>query len=211
MTDELGDRRAPRPAHTRPYARHVARQLPVIMDDAVAARLSVIGRTEDVAMSPDGQRLAVACFGADRIALVELSVERDPALDVPSAVLLRSVVMVECELLSLPHGLAFVDDRTLMVANRGADLVVVRLPPLGDQRPLVSTPGRLVVDGSVPLPVLTPGSVAVLGAGGGLAEVLVCENDRHVVTRHVVDTTADCERARLRGPRFVTGSRFPTA
>jgi DNA-binding beta-propeller fold protein YncE len=170
-----------------------ARQLPVLMDDAVAARLSVIGQTEDVAVSPDGQRLALACFGGDRIALVELSVERDPERGAPSAVLVQSVVMVACGLLASPHGVAFLDDRTLVVANRAADLVVLPVPPLGDQRPLVNTSGRVLVGRAAAVPVQTPEAVAVVTAGDGLAELLVCDIDRHVVSRHVIDTTAGCE------------------
>jgi hypothetical protein len=169
-----------------------ARQLPLIMDDTVAVRLGVTGRTEDVAVSPDGRRLAVACFGASRVALVEFSVERDHDGERPSALLLTSVVMVDCLGLLRPHGLAFVDDATLLVANRGSQLVLVDLPKVGDDAPCVTVQGLVVADATSPVPVHAPGSVVTLDAGGGLTEVLVCNNEANTVTRHVVDTHDGC-------------------
>jgi hypothetical protein len=169
-----------------------APQLPVLMDDTVAARLSVIGRTEDVAVSPDGQRLALACFGGDRIAIVGFGIERDADGVAPSAVLLSSVVMIECDRLDFPHGLAFVDDRTLLVANRAAgEVVCMRVPSLGDDRPLVSAACHVLLDRGSVVPMHEPSMLAVLDAGGGLADVLVCDNARHVVSRHVLDATDD--------------------
>jgi len=170
-----------------------ATELPVIMDDTVAARLSVLGRTEDVIISPDGSRLAIACFGANRIAIVDFTVERDRAGDRPSAVLLTSVVMVDCLGLSLPHGLSFIDERRVLVANRAGELVLIDLPPAGCDVPCVTVDKRVIANSSSAVPVISPGSVTTSDAGGGLAEVLVCDNDASQVTRFVLDVAAGCE------------------
>ncbi len=169
-----------------------ARQLPVIMDDTSAARLGVLGRTEDVVVSPDGWRLAIACFGASRIALVDFTIERDQDADRPSAALLTSAVMVDCLGLSMPHGLAFVDERRIVVANRGSELLIVDIPPVGPDAGCVTVQGRVVANAGSPVPVTSPGSVAAIDAGGGLTELLVCDNEGNTVTRFVLDTHDGC-------------------
>ena len=189
-----------------------ARQLPVIMDDTIAARLGVLGRTEDVAVSPDGRRLAIACFGPSRIALVDFTIERDHDGDRPSAALVTSAVMVDCLGLSMPHGLAFIDDRRIVTANRGAELLLVDIPPVGHDAACVTVQGRLVANAGSPVPVKSPGSVAAIDAGSGLAELLVCDNDGSTLTRFVLDTYDGCAvldseillRKRLNIPDSVT-------
>jgi hypothetical protein len=82
----------------------------------VRASLDRAGRTEDVRISPDGRRLALACYSENAIRLAEVAVERTSS-DVEVAVtgfeLLRGSGVRE------PHGVDFVTDDVVVVANRG--------------------------------------------------------------------------------------------
>ncbi len=158
----------------------------------VAARLSAIGRTEDVIVSPDGRRLAIAVFNANAVALVDFTVESASDGVGQTVVDLSGVTIVRCDALAKPHGLAFVDNTTMLVANRESELLLLQLPRIGDSRCDVLVDGRVLVDGSGPVPVSTPGSIAVRRSGGGLCEAVVCNNYAHTVTRYVFDLDDQC-------------------
>ncbi len=153
------------------------RQLPISISDADAAALASFGRTEDLALSGDGSLLVVAGFNSDKLHLVRLRIEAD-------AVEVLDVRSVEVDGLERPHGVTFVDGDTLVVANREAELSLVRL---GDgSRTRLSA--EVLIDGSAHPPVRTPGSVATRRLGPDLVEVFVCNNYAHDVTRYVLDS-----------------------
>lgn len=150
------------------------------LTDDCASTLAGLGRTEDVAMSPDGSILVVAGFNSNQLTLVQFRVDVD-------AVEISEAVPVAVEGLMRPHGLAFVDDVTLLVANRESELSLVRLD--GRRRAVCSA--SVLIDGSTDVPVRTPGSVATRRLGGDLVEVFVCNNYVHDVTRYVLDGRQD--------------------
>src|SRR5262245_46475722 len=88
--------------------------------------LAGMGRTEDVKFSPDNRRLAVAGFGRDAIFLMDVLVEV-----VADSVRLCVTGLAELSSSSLhqPHGLCFLDDSTLVVANRAGEAPILALPP----------------------------------------------------------------------------------
>jgi hypothetical protein len=156
------------------------RQLPLHASDECASALGSLGRTEDLAVSPDGSLIVIPGFGSNRLNLIRFSIEDDGVqiCDVRSAAaggLLR------------PHGLAFLDDVTMLVANRESELSLVRL----DDRRMSVASSTVLIDGLDEVPVRTPGSVAVRALGGDLAEVFVCNNYAHDVTRYVLDGRQD--------------------
>lgn len=170
----------------------------VIAPPDVAAVLATLGRTEDLVLAPDGQHLAIAGFLANSIAIVRFSEAFDPQrqLDIERVVLLRAVGLVN------PHGLGYLDAHTLVVANRSAELLLLELPDDIDAACShasfdgacgrvggLTVAGHVLLDGAAPVPVRTPGSVAVRPLAPGVAELLVCNNYVHEVTRHVVART----------------------
>jgi DNA-binding beta-propeller fold protein YncE len=152
--------------------------------DHVREVVRSLGRTEDVRFSPDNRRLAMAAFTANRIAVLDVEVGA-------GAVALTNVLQIASPCVNSPHGLDFIDDDTIVVTSRKADVAIFRLPPRG-------TGG---VHELAPLQVLraetgsllgSPGSVAAVDGAGHLRELLVCNNARHSVTRHRVDRAAAC-------------------
>ena len=150
--------------------------------DAIAA----LGRTEDVRFSPSGQRIALAAFTNRRIVVLDIDL-----VAAPSRVTITGGVQLASPSLDGPHGIDFIDDDNVVVTNRDGDAVIFVLPRGTPQVALREAQPIKTLRGGGKSLLDTPGSVAVTGVEHGLAELLVCNNYAHTVTRHLLDTTAD--------------------
>jgi hypothetical protein len=90
--------------------------------------IASLGRTEDVQFSPSNRRLAVAAFHRNRIAVFEVEISRSAG---KPQVALTGVVEIAAETLKGPHGLCFLDEDTLVVANREGAVEVYGVPAHG--------------------------------------------------------------------------------
>lgn len=159
----------------------VLQEIRLEASEAVAAGLEALGRTEDIAFAPGGDRLAIACYRRNEIAVLDLEVDAR-SVDV------ASIRLAGSKLVHNPHGVAFVDDDTIAVASRGGHLGAFRLPTsaAGELEPVA-----LAGDASGLLD--SPGSVVVRTLEPGRHEVLACNNWVNTVTRHplVADGSRD--------------------
>ncbi len=145
----------------------------------VLAALARVGRSEDLARSPDGHRWAIAGFGRSTVVIVHASRVDDAVVEVASLLEIRS------EVFSYPHGIEFLDDEVVAVANRHGAVALLRVPShAAGVRELEVDP--MCVLGTAEL-VETPGSLDAVPLGGGLYDLLVANNYVHTVTRHLLD------------------------
>jgi len=153
--------------------------LPYAASDDARSALASIGRTEDVAFSPDERRLAIAGFESATCLLIDI--EMDFSGGQKRIALGRTIAFTSPNLVN-PHGLAFVDPDTLIVADRMSQKVsVFSLPAAGDGGEV----HQVCLDGDPVISELTePGSVAVVSRGSDRYDVLVCSNDANTVSRH---------------------------
>jgi hypothetical protein len=165
-------------AHAPAVPLEIAFEAPPHVHDVLAA----LARTEDVRLSPSGRRLAIAGFANGRIANADVEIERTAS---GPEVAVTGIEDVESPAFQDPHGVDFVDEETLVVANRGGGIAVLRLVPGGAE--LLATTGPVRDDPESLLE--TPGSVAVRKAGAGRREILACNNYAHTVTRHTLDAS----------------------
>ncbi|HSL74379.1 MAG TPA: hypothetical protein VK853_07925 [Ilumatobacteraceae bacterium] len=163
----------------------VGAQLDVVADAETVRVIDELGRTEDVALSPDGSRLALAGFSADAIVVMALAIDHGSGV-----VRLSAARTVRAPGLSRPHGVVFVDDHVLLVANREAEVVIVQFGAASGDGSAGAT-STVVLDGCSVPPVRTPGSVVARWLTADLLEVFTCNNYAHDVTRHVLDRSAD--------------------
>jgi DNA-binding beta-propeller fold protein YncE len=153
----------------------------------VRAAIDRIGRTEDVQFSPDGSRLAVAGFTENRILV--LGIEADWDTDDPKVAFTKSLEFNSDELRN-PHGLSWLDDRTLAIANRSGHLTIFELPEEPASGRTQLSPVRTLGDHATDL-LKTPGSVSAVPVGLDLFELIVCNNYVHHISRHLVDRRDD--------------------
>jgi DNA-binding beta-propeller fold protein YncE len=152
----------------------------------VRAAISRLGRTEDVQFSPGGGRLAVAAFNQNRLLILEIEENWETA---PPTIALKDALEVESGALHQPHGVCWIDERTIVVANRTGRLVIFELPESPASRRIRLSPIRSLGDEANDL-LSTPGSVSVVAVGLDLLEIIVCNNYVHHVSRHLVDRRA---------------------
>lgn len=148
--------------------------------------IATLGRTEDARLSPDGTRLAVAGFLKNRIAIFKIEIQ---AKMPGKTVILSAVSVLASPDLKAPHGLDFIDNETLVVANRNGGVYLYRLP---------QTCGSVTFQEFAVSPLAciksdllsAPGSVAVFSADTGCSEILLCNNSGNSVSRHQFDASA---------------------
>lgn len=149
----------------------------------VRSALECVGRTEDVKLSPDGSRLALAAFADNRIYVFSIGISRNAGS--PSTAI-QDYVTIESNHFNQPHGLDFIGNEHVIVCNRGADVTIFQLPSLGGARkeyslqPLASISGKDYLGAKVK----TPGSVACYQTGDQQYRALVCSDQWHFVTAH---------------------------
>lgn len=152
-------------------------------DEEVRAAIARIGRTEDVQFSPRGGRLAVAGFNENRILILGIETNWDSE---PPAIALTSPLELESDALVLPHGLCWIDERTLVIANRQGLVAIFELPEKPPTGKIRLSPVRILGTEATDL-IYTPGSVSAAPIGLDLIELFVCNNYAHYVSRHLVD------------------------
>ena len=143
----------------------------------VHAVIASLGRTEDVRFSPDGKRLAVAAFLNNRIAIFEIEIQAEAQ---GKTIFLSAVSLLDSSDLKAPHGLDFIDNQTLVVANRKGGVQLYRLPQRDSNQacralsisPLASVRSELLN---------APGSVAAYRDDTNHSGILVCNNSGNSV------------------------------
>jgi hypothetical protein len=164
-------------------------QIPVKIAETARCALETIGRTEDVRFSPDNQTLALAGFKKKCCLLLRIDVR--PSVRRPRVVITDSLEVVSPGI-SLVHGLDFLDDHTLAIANRDGFVSLIELPPPPWQGRTCEVAPRLCFSAATGAAVHSPGSVAVLKDAVGNPLFLTCENFAHHVSRHEIDPHPNC-------------------
>jgi hypothetical protein len=148
-----------------------------------------IGRTEDLKFSPSNKLLAVAGYTKNKIAVFYIHIDK---LADCTKITLKDAFELYSKQLNEPHGLDFIDEETIIVANRSGDAIFLQLPPAGMiSDSLELTPLGVISSGSAGL-LRGPASVSIFRKDQKLYEALICNNHSNNVTRHLVDLSAGC-------------------
>jgi hypothetical protein len=153
--------------------------------EPVRDALRRIGRTEDVSFSPNNRRLALACFDRNSLAIVDVAITR--AANRP-LVRLTNVAEYAPPGTIAPHGVDFLDDETILVANRYGNVAAFRLPSNSDAGGHAELTPIYPPQGNEFEYLSQPGSLAIIRDEAAPVEVLICNNKSHTVTRHVLES-----------------------
>lgn len=157
-------------------------KIPCAISVQIRTALKRLGRTEDVRIAPDGKRIAIAGFNASRILLLEA--------DFSASGQQRKITLTDCAELShpsldYPHGLSFVKNTLLAVANREGGASLLQLPETGLPDAAQETPSLNIIPSETWLH--SPGSVCNYQDENGLFHVLFCNNYADNISRHILD------------------------
>jgi DNA-binding beta-propeller fold protein YncE len=157
-------------------------QLRYSVSQKVFDAIIALGRTEDVKFSPSNRRLAIAAFAKNQIVVFDISNQG-------ATITLNEVTEFSSRFLNSPHGLDFIDESTIIVANRDGDVSIFKLPLMenggaSELELIEAIPAGDVLD--------TPGSVCVTRRDKNVYEALICNNYGDYVTRHLLDFTQGC-------------------
>ena len=149
---------------------------------AVASALERLGRTEDLQFSADGRKLAIAGFDQSRLLIVDLHFETKTHKMIAS-----DFLEVTSPNLQLPHGLSWINNTTIIVANRIGDLTVFQLPKRKPASRYVHLKPMATIGRAEFAELNSPGSVSVTEISKNQFEILVCNNYAHMISRHELD------------------------
>jgi hypothetical protein len=152
-------------------------------NDGVKTALANLGRTEDVQFSPDDRRLAIVGYNNNKILILDIKVKTA-----------KGKILIKCEdwleitspSFDHPHGLFWIDGSTLIIANRSAEVPIIKIPSeKPESRTVEIMPIETIKRGRDML--RSPGSVSVSKIGQDLYDVVICNNYAHYVSRHLLD------------------------
>ncbi|MFN0264939.1 YncE family protein [Tepidamorphus sp. 3E244] len=148
----------------------------------VATMLAQLGRTEDVCFSPSNTVMAVAGYLKNSMCLFDVAF--DLSGDTPR-IRINGWTDIRSDALNEPHGMAFIGETKLVVANRKGKVTVFDTARAGFSGDVLNIDPLRVIDRANAFHhVKTPGSVCVARQTEREAEILVCNNFLHHVTRH---------------------------
>lgn len=139
--------------------------------------IAALGRTEDIKFSLSNRRLAIAQFNDNKVAVFDISIS---TLGGQKRIAITRSAGIVSSYLKGPHGLDFLNERQIFVANRYGRACVFELP--------LRATGTCEL---APLAIIGPderglGAVAVTRQGDGVYEALVCNNFSNDITKHVL-------------------------
>ena len=105
-----------------------------------------LGRTEDIKFSPSNRRLGLAAFHKNKIVMFKLSLRSSCQ---EKEITVTDVTEFSSACFKSPHGLDFIDEGTIIVANRDGDVCILRLPSDQDWRSCELEPIGVIPAGEI--------------------------------------------------------------
>lgn len=156
------------------------KEVPFTLSDSAKVALMNIGRTEDVAFSPNKNFLAIVSFSGNKIVIFRVEVHET---DLEMRLVVDHALTVFSLHLKYPHGVAWLDDESLIVANRKGDVTLFRLPLNAGLASVELLPFQHFSNRNV---LSEPGSVCVCKLDQHHLEVFVCNNSSSTVAQYIL-------------------------
>jgi WD40 repeat protein len=158
--------------------------IPYVATPEVENVIASMGRTEDMAFSPDYKWLVITGFKKNTLYFFSTNITQNNnmrSIDIQKFSIIRSREILQ------PHGIAFLDNEHILIANRRGIVNIFKVPAeLGNNAEIDLEPvARIKSD--FRCRVKAPGSIAVVKTDFGSYRVLAANNYIHTVTSHKVD------------------------
>lgn len=150
----------------------------------VKKMLNNLGRTEDLAFSPDNRKLAIAAYSQNKVLMLDVAIST--SLN-QSKILISDCYEILSEDLNLPHGITWIDNKTLVVGNRFGQTIVLALPDMQAGQKQLKLAALQILPTASDNKHHSHDCVAIHPIGQDLYEVLVCSNNGNYVSSHILD------------------------
>jgi hypothetical protein len=147
--------------------------------------LDNIGRTEDLAFSPDNRRLAIAAYAQSKILMLDIDIS---ATADGNRIVIRNCCEIHCADIKQPHGIAWLDHQTIVVGNRFGQTIVLTVPLTQPEQKQIELTALQVLPNHVADSSHSNDCLAINALGQNLYEVLVCSNTGNYVASHILDS-----------------------
>ena len=159
-------------------------EFPFEATEIVLSVLDKIGRTEDLSFSPNNLRLAIASYGFNKIVIFDLDINIDTNIE---SILVTDCCEIISPELNHPHGIAWLDNQTIIVSNRFGGAVVFELPLINPLHKVIVLPALQNINANDIDKEQSTDCIDVYPLGSGLHEVLICSNNRNCISHHILD------------------------
>lgn len=158
----------------------------LIADTEIRDAVNHAGRTEDMKLSSGKDRLLSLSFNDHAVNVMDVGFSRNGD---GHELHVHGFTRLTSKKFKFPHGVCFIDDDTLAVANREGILTIVKMPP--PTSGFQARPAEIIrtLGGGWRRQISTPGSVVSAALGNGKHELLVANNYVHTVTSHTLDAS----------------------
>lgn len=138
---------------------------------------SRMDRTEDVRFSPSGNKIALAGYTLNNIYIFDINIDGDN-------ISLLDYYEINCDNFKNPHGVAWIDENTIVVTCRFSPTVILRLP--------TNKPDTGVIK-LEPVKIITKhingtSSIVISKIDDNKVELLLCSNVLNIISRHVLNS-----------------------
>lgn len=147
--------------------------------------LDNIGRTEDLAFSPDNRRLAIAAYAQSKILMLDIDISSTAD---GSSIVIRDSCEMHCADLKQPHGIAWLDHQTIIVGNRFGHTIVLTVPLTQPEQKQLELIALQVLPHNVADSMHSNDCLAINALGQNLYEILVCSNTGNYVASHILNS-----------------------
>jgi 6-phosphogluconolactonase (cycloisomerase 2 family) len=163
---------------------HAMHRIKITATEEVHNAIRALGRTEDAKFSPDNRRLVVVGFLRNTLFIFDVDFDLSTS---DKSVSLTGLKEITSSCLKKPHSVFFIDDDTLVVANRDSEVSILALPPRGSTRTKWElNPLQTICSKQAPF-LKSPSAVSMLQVDPQRYELLICNNDSDTVSRHILE------------------------
>ena len=150
--------------------------------------ITEIGRTEDIKLSPDNNRMAIAGFLSNKVYLFTIRIRNIDEDGGSPQIEIQDHATLSSDSFQHPHGITFLDNNHIVVCNRAGNVCLFKLPVSGGSGKEYKLEPQMVINGKGMLlaKVKTPGSVDCYKSGHNVYRILVCNNNWHFVSSHEI-------------------------
>ena len=167
---------------------HKSAHVKVTTTTEVQHALRRIGQTEDVEFSPDDRWLALVGYAENKVLLLNVEL-----LTAGTEVVISDYRELISPIFKKPHGVSWIDNETLVVANREGEAHVLRIPKMTNQKSMAPIVLQTFFANASPKPS-APSSVRIFKKSPTLYDVLLCDNFDNAIFQTTVDGACSFEQ-----------------